>query len=161
RDFREQSRRRPCMLFSWRFLRAALKNRIGGGFGCPKCRPAIPVRLQIDALEDRFVPSVTINGAPTTSPGGTAIALTSTIDPAPVGDVTYSWTVTKGTEAFGTPGTDATFQFTPDDNATYVVTLKVTDSNGDQTTSATIDVTNVAPTPTLSGPTVGVRGQTL
>lgn len=148
-------------MFSWRFLRAALKKSIGGGCRRAKRRPAVFIQLRIDALEERFVPSVTINGAPDTSPEGTAIALTSTVDPAPVGDVTYSWSVTKDGNAFGTPGTDATFQFTPDDNATYVVTLSVTDDNGVQTATATTDVTNVAPTPTLDGPSVGVRGQTL
>src|SRR5262249_41502851 len=45
--------------------------------------------------------------------------------------------------------------------ATYVVTLNVTDKDGDVgTASATIDVNNVAPTAAISGPADGVRGQT-
>ncbi|MCP6757061.1 hypothetical protein NL533_36085, partial [Klebsiella pneumoniae] len=40
----------------------------------------------------------------------------------------------------------------PDDNGTYVVTLKATDKDGNAGySSKTITVTNVAPTPTMTG----------
>jgi uncharacterized delta-60 repeat protein len=100
-------------------------------------------------------PTVTINGAPASSPEGATISLTSTVtDPSPA-DVaagfTLAWTVTKDGAAFAT-GSGANFAFTPDDNATYIVTLSATDKDGGVgTASQTIAVFNVAPTPTIVG----------
>jgi Ca2+-binding RTX toxin-like protein len=135
----------------------------------PTQRPTRPasVRLALERFEDRITPvtSVTIDGAPATSPEGTAIALTSTSDAtAP----TFAWSVAKdgGSTPFAT-GTGSTFSFTPDDNGSYVVTLTVTDTdtttNTTTTASAnsTISVTNVPPTASLTGPSIGVRSQTL
>src|SRR5262249_6792696 len=56
--------------------------------------------------------------------------------------------------------------FTPDDNGSYAVTLKVseTDAGGVSTSASattTINVVNLPPTASLIAPTVGVRGQTL
>jgi VCBS repeat-containing protein len=95
-------------------------------------------------------PTVAINGAPTESPEGTAIALTSTVtdDVTPL-NVTYLWHVTKGGVAYGTDGTADAYSFTPDDNAEYVVALTVTDNGGtgaSNSDSKTITVTNVVPT---------------
>ncbi len=95
----------------------------------------------------QFAPNVTINGAPAESPEGTAISLTRTVTDGDVNTPTYAWTVTKDGVVFGTVGTASTFSFTPDDNATYVVTLAVTNSLDETgTATATIVVTNVAPT---------------
>ena len=58
-------------------------------------------------------------------------------------------------------GTDPTFGFTPNDNGSYVVTLTVHDVDHDATNSKTFTIANVAPTATLSGPSLGVRSQTL
>ena len=59
-------------------------------------------------------------------------------------------------------GSAADFSFTPDDNGTYVVTLQVADKDGGVgTATATVAVTNVAPTASLAGPADGVRGQPL
>ncbi|MDB5323387.1 MAG: hypothetical protein JWN40_5018 [Phycisphaerales bacterium] len=97
-------------------------------------------------------PTATITGAPTSSPEGTAIPLTgSATDPGALDTLTYSWSATKGGVAY-TTGTGASFSLTPNDNATYVVTLTVTDKDGSiGTTNKTITVTNVAPTVAVTG----------
>ena len=60
----------------------------------------------------------------------------------------WAWSVTKN----GVPYANATtqnFSFTPNDNATYVVTLKATDKDGgNASVSKTITVANVAPNST-------------
>lgn len=97
-------------------------------------------------------PNATIIGAPTNSPEGTPIALTSSVSDAGSADTqTYAWTVTKNGSAYASASTEG-FSFTPDDNGDYVVTLVVTDDDGGiGTDSKTIDVTNVNPTATISG----------
>src|SRR5439155_22173072 len=72
-------------------------------------------------------------------------------DPGAADTQTYAWNVTKNGAAFNT-GSAATLSFTPDDNATYVVTLTVTDKDGGVgTASKTVAVTNVNPTATITG----------
>jgi hypothetical protein len=97
-------------------------------------------------------PTPTINTPPATSPEGTLISLTgSAVDPGTVDTLTYAWGVTKNGQAY-TTGSGTTFNFTPNDNATYVVTLTVTDKDGGvASTSKTIAGTNVAPTPSIAG----------
>jgi peptidoglycan/xylan/chitin deacetylase (PgdA/CDA1 family) len=97
-------------------------------------------------------PTSTITGAPPSSPEGAAISLGSSIaDPGTSDTFTYAWNVTKDGSPFAT-GTSASFGFTPDDNASYVVSLTATDNDGGSgSTSATIAVTNVVPTATLTG----------
>src|SRR5207249_11956738 len=92
--------------------------------------------------------NTTADPAPTSSPEGTAIHLTSTIvDPGTQDTFTYAWSVTKNGVAYGTNGTASDYTFTPDDNGTYVVTLQVTDDDtGTNTVQQTINVTNVSPT---------------
>src|SRR5207253_1801730 len=109
-------------------------------------------------------PTVTINGAPATSAEGSPISLTSTVtEPSPA-DVaagfTLAWSVTKNGATFAS-GNGAKFTFTPDDDASYVVTLTATDKDGGSaTTTAALTVTNVAPNVAVSGPSDGVRWQT-
>jgi PKD repeat protein len=100
--------------------------------------------------------SVTITGAPASSPEGTQIDLTASASDAGSADtLTYAWAVTKDGNAFDS-GVGASYSFTPDDNGSYVVTLTATDDDGASTsTSQTITVTNVAPTPTIAGEPVG------
>lgn len=104
-------------------------------------------------------PSAIINGAPQTSPEGTAISLTSTVtDPGTLDIQTYAWNVTKNGTPFRT-GASSSFSFTPDDAGTYVVSLVVTDDDGGTATATpqTILVSEVAPTAAITGPaTVGV-----
>src|SRR5262245_43942197 len=121
------------------------------------------VHLALERIEDRITPvtAVTIGGAPATSPEGTTINLTSTTDAT---TPTFAWSVVKdgASTAFAT-GTGSTFSFTPNDNGSYVVSLTVTDADATTVSAGndTITVTNVPPTASLSGPSVGVRGQTL
>src|SRR5207244_69482 len=64
-------------------------------------------------------PAPTINGAPTSSPEGTTIGLTSSVSDPSSADVaagfTFTWSVTKNSTAF-VSGSSANFSFTPDDN---------------------------------------------
>jgi uncharacterized delta-60 repeat protein len=104
----------------------------------------------VDAL-----PTVAIGGAPTSSPEGTKISLTSTVtDPSPAdmaAGFSLAWSVTKDGAAFAA-GSGANFAFTPDDNATYVVTLSATDKDGGVgSANQTINAFNVAPTPVIVG----------
>jgi len=94
-----------------------------------------------------LAPDASIVGAPATADEGTAISLTSTVtDPGAADTFTYEWTVTKDGVPYGSPGSGAAFSCTPDDNGSYVVTLKVTDDDtGTDTATATIGVINVAP----------------
>jgi len=85
--------------------------------------------------------------APATSPEGTAINLTSTVSGS--GTPTYSWTVTKNGSAFAS-GSAAGLTFTPDDNGTYAVGLAVVTSAGTGSASATITVTNVVPSVSIT-----------
>jgi len=106
---------------------------------------------------NNVAPTVAITGAPTSSPEGTMISLGSTVtDPSSVDTAagfTYAWGVTKDGNSYATDSTQS-FSFTPDDNATYVVTLDVTDKDGGTgTDSASITVLNVAPTATFNFPT--------
>ena len=98
-------------------------------------------------------PTVAINGIPTAPVEGTEINLTAAVaDPGTLDTVfTYAWTVTKDGAAYAS-GTDSTLAFTPDDNATYVVSLTATDKDGGQgTVTETIEVANVAPTVQITG----------
>src|SRR5262249_33179952 len=100
-------------------------------------------------------PVVAINDAPSTSPEATPINLTSSvIDPSGTDSAAgfaYAWSVSKDGNLLSS-GMGASFSFTPDDNGTYVVSLTVTDKDGGvSTASNTILVTNLPPTPTITG----------
>jgi hypothetical protein len=101
-------------------------------------------------------PTATIVGAPSTSGEGTSLTLTGATGDLGSGDTfTYKWNVTKDATPFASLTTTASnaFSFKPDDNAVYVVTLNVADSGGlnSDATAQTITVTNVAPSPAISG----------
>lgn len=103
-------------------------------------------------------PTVSIGGAPSSSPEGTSIAMTSTVtDPGTADTFTYVWKVTKNGVSYAA-GSSSTFGFTPDDNGTYAVMLTVTDDDGGLSTATrSITVTNVAPVITsVSGTTAPV-----
>jgi hypothetical protein len=88
------------------------------------------------------VPSVVLGGAPASSPAGTPINLTGTVQASDASAVyTFTWTVTKDGSLY-TSGSGAAFAFTPTDAATYGVTLTVADDRGgSDTRTATILVT--------------------
>jgi hypothetical protein len=131
-------------------------------------RRSLTRSLRLDPMECRLTPShtATINATTLTGPEGTAVELTSTVTGAT--SPTYSWSVTRDGDAFTLPAgtvTDAdTFTFTPDDDGSYEVTLTVTDGGTDAggghtaTDTETLTITNVAPTATLTGPSVAVPG---
>jgi hypothetical protein len=101
------------------------------------------------------VPPVAKVSAPTSSPEGTAAAvLGSATSPSAQDNTagfTYGWTVTKNGSAYSS-GSGANWHFTPDDEGTFVVTVKATDDGGmKDTASATVTGTNVAPTATITG----------
>jgi hypothetical protein len=105
-------------------------------------------------------PTATITGAPANATEGTAITLGSTVtDPGTADTFTYAWGVTKNGAAYptGTPTTNPTFTFTPDDNGTYVVTLTVTDDDGGvgvaNSTGGPIDVLIIHDSATAPGTT--------
>ncbi|HYR83883.1 MAG TPA: PKD domain-containing protein [Terriglobia bacterium] len=107
-------------------------------------------------------PSGAITNIPSNSPEGTAITLNSSVtDPSGVDTAagfTYSWIVTKNSVQFAL-GTGPSLTFTPTDSGPYAVSLSVTDKDGGTgTTSGTVTIANVAPTPSIGGPASGVVG---
>jgi hypothetical protein len=108
-------------------------------------------------------PTPTVAGVPASVAEGTAINLTgSATDPGVLDTVALTWAVTKNGTAYAT-GSGAGFSFTPDDNGRYVVTLTATDDDGGAAaTSATIDVANQGPAPTiLNAPPTVAEGTAL
>lgn len=110
-----------------------------------------------------------LNAAPVATIGGDAVrqgtegasaVFTGTATDVPADTVTLAWSVTKNGAPYASAGNVPSFQFTPDDNGTYVVTLTASDEDtGTASTTAQLSVDNVAPTvPSLSGDLVGVRG---
>jgi hypothetical protein len=89
---------------------------------------------QFSTVVNRVAPAVTIHGAATSGPEGTAISLTGAAISKSADDnaagFTYKWSATKNGEAFGPGGTGAGFAITPDDEGVYVVTLQATDDGG-------------------------------
>ncbi len=110
----------------------------------------------VEPWQATFNPVVSINGLPgsNTGPEGTQISLSANItSPGAGGPYTYAWTVTK--QGSGTPfatGTSSTFDFTPDDNGTYNLSLTVTDS-ATQTgqVQVALTITNAVPTAAIVG----------
>lgn len=89
-------------------------------------------------------------------PEGTTESFTGAASTAYAPDaatLTYSWRVTKNGNAYAS-GQGTGFNFTPDDDGTYVVTFRATDDGGlFGTDSMTIIGTNVAPTARITGAT--------
>lgn len=115
---------------------------------------------QVTLNVGNVAPEVTLGGIPTQADEGTALTFSSQVDDVDAdANPSYLWTVTRGTTSLAT-GATPSFAFTPNDNGSYQISLTVTDKDGSATTeSQTFTVNNVAPTATVSGDTVGVRGQ--
>ena len=95
---------------------------------------------------ENVAPTLSIAG-PTSGLEGSPVSLTgSATDPAGVNDtISLAWTVTKDGAEFAS-GTGPDIEFTPDDNASYMVTLTASDEDGGSTTvEQTLVVDNVAP----------------
>jgi PKD domain-containing protein/hemolysin type calcium-binding protein len=116
------------------------------------------------AIVDVFnvAPLAVITGAPASVDEGDSVSLGSEVtDPGLADTFTYAWDVTKDGASYAS-GSGDSLSFVPDDDGAYAVSLAVTDSDGDTSIdTVTIDALNVAPTVSLSGPTSGVRGETL
>jgi PKD repeat protein len=92
-----------------------------------------------------------------TAPEGSAVLLAGSATSPSAADntagFTYGWTVTKNGSAFKS-GSGAHWQFTPNDEGTFVVTMKATDDGGmSDTATATVIGTNVWPTAQITGVT--------
>lgn len=108
-------------------------------------------------------PTASILGAPSTASEGTTITMSSqTSDPAGDQDPLFlSWVVTKDGVNYSS-GNSSNLQFTATDNGVYLVNLNVSDDEGGLVTvSKTIQVLNVAPALSLTGPSVGEVGRSL
>ena len=81
-----------------------------------------------------MAPTASITGALTSSPEGTPISLGSSVtDPSSVDTAagfTYAWSVSATNGQVVSSGSGASFNFTPDDNGTYTVTLTAEDKDG-------------------------------
>jgi hypothetical protein len=105
-------------------------------------------------------PIAAITAPGSTAPEGTAVHLAGSATSPSVADnaagFTYGWSVTKNGVAYKS-GAGAHWQFTPDDEGTFVVTMKATDDGGmSDTASATVTGTNVWPTAVITGYTATV-----
>ena len=120
------------------------------------------VTADVATTVTNVAPVVAITGAPVTSMEGTSITLVADVtDPGTLDTFDYTWVVTKGGSPYLTDTTSgATFTFTPNDNAEYIVELTVNDDDlGIGTDSVTITVSDVAPTLTLTGDATTNEGQ--
>jgi uncharacterized delta-60 repeat protein len=127
----------------------------------------------VDVVVSEVQPTATISaGLDTnasgnwTAPEGQQIDLSGQIDDPSSADlhagISLSWAVTKNGSLYATKfatNWDRDFSLTPDDDATYVVTLAVTDRDGSATASRTIEVTNVAPTAVITSGSVLMAGE--
>jgi len=105
-------------------------------------------------------PIAAISAPGSTAPEGTAVHLAgSAISPSAADNAagfTYGWSVTKNGSAYRS-GTGAHWQFTPDDEGTFVVTMRATDDGAMTDTAAvTVTGTNVWPTAAISSVTTSV-----
>jgi hypothetical protein len=105
-------------------------------------------------------PVAHFTGPGSTAPEGSAVLLAGSATSPSTADnaagFTYGWTVTKNGNAYKS-GTGAHWQFTPDDEGTFVVTMKATDDGGmSDTATATVTGTNVWPTARIDGYTTTV-----
>jgi PKD repeat protein len=118
-------------------------------------------------LAGNAIPVATMTHLPATgqSPEGTPITLGAMLSEPKATVVTgtvYSWSVTKNGVSFAT-GTGSIFTFTPDDEATYVVSLTATDAQGRSSpvNTQTVLVYNVPPIVNIGGPYSGTAGMAI
>lgn len=108
----------------------------------------------IDLTINNVPPTVTITGAPASSPEGSSIALDSIVtDPGGVADIVeYKWTVTGGPYDYDSNGS-SNFTFWPYAPGNYTVTLTVWDSDYDSASDTKqIVIINVPPSPWMDLP---------
>jgi hypothetical protein len=113
-------------------------------------------------------PTVSITGAPDSSPEGSPVALTAVATDPSAADTAagfgYFWHVyhlaSAGVHVLDATGSGADFSFTPRDNGTYYADVFATDKDGGASpATVTLNVVNVPPTVTLTGsPDVSPEG---
>lgn len=102
-----------------------------------------------------------VSGIPSAGREGTAVTLGASVNSAFLGVRTYAWQAYRDGVAVAS-GSASKFTFTPDDNGSYVVELRVRDWLGRTAqTSAGWRVDNVAPSAGLTGPSTGDVGASL
>jgi hypothetical protein len=104
-------------------------------------------------------PSAIIQGVPLAPPPeGFTISLAGTQTDVDSSAWTYQWSVVASNGQVINPGSNQTFNFAPDENGTYTVTLVVTDNGSGPSAPLTgnavaiITVDNAAPVPSPAGP---------
>ncbi len=119
-----------------------------------------PVEVNAQFNVSNVNPTASIVGAPDSGLEGTPISLGSSVDDVGVEDVlTLNWTVNKDGSFFRS-GSGPDFEFTPDDNGLYEVTIDVTDGDGGSASaSREITVNDVAPTLTVTGDALAITGE--
>lgn len=119
---------------------------------------ATPVTVSVTDV----APVITLINVPANSLEGVTVSASANIVDFTPANLTNTWAVTKNGAAF-TAGTGTAITFTPNDNGTYVLTFTSNDIGGaSATASSTINVTNVAPTASVTADAIGaigVRGQ--
>ena len=130
----------------------------------------------VDIDVQNVVPSVVVNTLSTVFEEGTALDFDSTVtdvssaDSAALPAFTYAWSVTKDGNPYVSvtdnpgPFDQSTFEFTPNDNGSYIVTLNATDKDGGVGTGSTtaIIVSNLAPSASITGATtIGTEGTSI
>jgi hypothetical protein len=108
-------------------------------------------------------PVANAGGNQTVNEGDTVTLNGSFTDPGVLDTHTFLWHVVADNGQVIADGTGPNFSFVPNDDGTYTVTFTVTDNDGGVgTDTAVVTVKNVAPqNVTITGPTGGVRGETL
>ena len=116
---------------------------------------ATPVNLNVQ----NAAPTAEITGGAASVDEGTPVAFSADTNDVDEDTLSYNWTVKKDGVPYAS-GTNATFGFTPDDNAAYEVKLTVSDEDGGTSVEQTtvVNAANVTPTPDVAD-TVGVRGE--
>jgi hypothetical protein len=108
------------------------------------------VLVQVTNVAPQNVSAGPDRGVPEGSPVSLSAAFT---DPGAVDTHTIQWSVTASNGDSVPAGSGSTFSFTPADNGTYTVQLRVTDKDGGtQTDTAVVTATNVAPQNLSIGP---------
>ena len=110
------------------------------------------------AIVSGVTPSPSILGLPSSVTAGTSVSLGSSVSDASLAETkfgfSYAWSATKNGSPYSFPGNPATnlasFSFQPSVGGTYVVSLAVTDHNGQVGTTSSAPITVINPAPTVS-----------